>query len=44
MVVDPPLLLIQEIQRLIVDFFWSGQHWLRAAALIFQSKKEDKDQ
>ncbi len=33
MVVDPPMLLIQEIQRLLVDFFWTGQHWLRAAAL-----------
>ncbi len=33
MVVDPPMLLIEEIQKLLVDFVWSGQHWLRAAAL-----------
>lgn len=33
MVVDPPGMLIDEIQRWIVNFFWSGQHWLRAAVL-----------
>lgn len=33
MVVDPPVILIQEIQKRLVNFFWSGQHWLRAAVL-----------
>ncbi len=27
------MLLIEEIQKLLVDFVWFGQHWLRAAAL-----------
>uniref|UniRef100_A0A8D3BRM1 Reverse transcriptase domain-containing protein n=1 Tax=Scophthalmus maximus TaxID=52904 RepID=A0A8D3BRM1_SCOMX len=29
----PPRGLIEEVQRSIVDFFWSGKHWIRAAAL-----------
>ena len=32
-VLNPPGGLINAIQRALVDFFWSGQHWLRAAAL-----------
>jgi len=32
-VLQPPVGLIEEIQRQLVDFFWSGQHWIRAAAL-----------
>ena len=26
---------MEDTQRLIVDFFWSAQHWLQAAALYF---------
>ena len=29
----PPRGLIEEIQRAILDFFWSGKHWIRASAL-----------
>lgn len=32
-VVDPPVNLVKDIQRQLVNFFWSGQHWLRAAVL-----------
>ncbi|KAK3506589.1 hypothetical protein QTP70_010222 [Hemibagrus guttatus] len=32
-VMEPPEELVSSIQRSIVDFFWSGQHWLRAAVL-----------
>ncbi|KAI4871400.1 hypothetical protein NFI96_009402 [Prochilodus magdalenae] len=32
-VLNPPGQLIMDIQRMLVDFFWSGQHWLRAAVL-----------
>ena len=32
-VLPPPSGLTEEIQRLLVNFFWSGQHWIRAAAL-----------
>ncbi|TDH11028.1 hypothetical protein EPR50_G00081890 [Perca flavescens] len=29
----PPRGLMEDIQRTIVDFFWSGRHWVRAAVL-----------
>ncbi|KAK0136189.1 Transposon TX1 uncharacterized protein [Merluccius polli] len=32
-VLPPPRSLIEEVQRTIVNLFWSGQHWIRAAAL-----------
>ncbi|GAA6089685.1 mucolipin-1b [Tachysurus ichikawai] len=30
---DPPAAVIKIIQRFLVDFFWSGQHWLRESVL-----------
>ncbi|KAI4873887.1 hypothetical protein NFI96_008616, partial [Prochilodus magdalenae] len=32
-VLNPPSGLLKDIQKALVDFFWSGQHWLRAAVL-----------
>ncbi len=32
-VMEPPEELICKIQRTFVEFFWSGEHWIRAAAL-----------
>lgn len=32
-VMEPPDELISNLQRTIVNFFWDGQHWLRAAVL-----------
>ena len=32
-ILPPPPGLIEEIQRALVNFFWSGQHWIKAAAL-----------
>lgn len=32
-VLEPPDELIRRIQRTFVNFFWSGEHWIRAAAL-----------
>uniref|UniRef100_H3BW47 Reverse transcriptase domain-containing protein n=1 Tax=Tetraodon nigroviridis TaxID=99883 RepID=H3BW47_TETNG len=32
-VLTPPKSLIEDIQRDIVDFFWAGKHWVRAAVL-----------
>ncbi|TWW77691.1 Transposon TX1 uncharacterized 149 kDa protein ORF 2 [Takifugu flavidus] len=32
-VLPSPAGLIERVQKLIVDFFWSGQHWLRSAVL-----------
>ncbi|KAK3517804.1 hypothetical protein QTP70_018967 [Hemibagrus guttatus] len=32
-VMEPPEELVSSIQRSIVDFFWNGQHWLRAVVL-----------
>ena len=32
-VLPPPRGLMDDIQRALVDFFWSGQHWIRAPAL-----------
>lgn len=29
----PPRSLMEFIQRAMVDFFWSGKHWVRAAVL-----------
>ncbi|CAM4641581.1 unnamed protein product [Leuciscus chuanchicus] len=33
MILEPPEELVKEIQKNLVDFFWSGQHWLRAPVL-----------
>lgn len=30
---DPPEATVREIQRRILDFFWCGQHWIRAPVL-----------
>lgn len=32
-VLDPPAAVIKDIQKCLVDFFWTGQHWLRPAVL-----------
>ena len=32
-VLAPPPGLVKELQRCLVNFFWSGQHWLKASAL-----------
>lgn len=32
-VLPPPRGLVEELQRTVVSFFWSGLHWLRAAVL-----------
>lgn len=33
MVLEPPQELVVSIQKKLVDFFWTGQHWIRAAQL-----------
>ncbi len=33
MILEPPKDLVERIQKQMVDFFWSGQHWLRAPVL-----------
>ncbi|MGL5102459.1 MAG: reverse transcriptase domain-containing protein, partial [Plesiomonas sp.] len=33
-VLDPPDTLVREIQKRLVDFFWGGYHWTRAAVLF----------
>lgn len=33
MILDPPEDMVKIIQQLLVDFFWTGQHWLKAATL-----------
>uniref|UniRef100_A0A4W5P160 Reverse transcriptase domain-containing protein n=1 Tax=Hucho hucho TaxID=62062 RepID=A0A4W5P160_9TELE len=35
-VLNPPDELIREIQRVLVNFFWNGQHWLRESVLYLQ--------
>ncbi|KAJ3582744.1 hypothetical protein NHX12_000281 [Muraenolepis orangiensis] len=32
-VITPPLGLMKQLQRLLVDFFWSGHHWVPASVL-----------
>lgn len=32
-VLPSPVRLIEGVQKMIVDFFWSGQHWLKSAVL-----------
>ncbi|KAK5933249.1 hypothetical protein CgunFtcFv8_013744 [Champsocephalus gunnari] len=32
-VLAPPPGLVKELQRCLVNFFWSGQHWLKASVL-----------
>ncbi|KAJ8013040.1 hypothetical protein DPEC_G00049180 [Dallia pectoralis] len=32
-VLQPPEGLVKVLQRTLVDFFWSGQHWIKAASL-----------
>ncbi|KAL7839945.1 hypothetical protein SRHO_G00266030 [Serrasalmus rhombeus] len=39
-VLNPPGQLIHNIQKALVNFFWNGQHWLRAAVLC---RREDRD-
>jgi len=34
MILEPPEDLVRQIQRCLVDFFWSGQHWLKAPVLF----------
>jgi hypothetical protein len=33
MILQTPGGLIQEVQRTLVNLFWSGQHWIKAAVL-----------
>lgn len=33
-VLQPPAGLVQEVQRKLVNFFWSGQHWVRSSVLF----------
>lgn len=33
MVLNPPKALFQSLQKKMLDFFWSGCHWVRAAVL-----------
>jgi len=41
MILEPPKKLVKEIQQWIVDFFLSGQHWLKVAVLYYiRGKKE----
>ena len=42
-VVVPPPGLVEDVQRRLVTFFWSGQHWLRAPALISLWQREVRD-
>lgn len=35
-VLNPPDGFIKEIQRVLVNFFWNGQHWLRESVLYLQ--------
>lgn len=32
-ILEPPKDLVARIQEQLVDFFWSGQHWLRVSVL-----------
>ncbi|KAI4885370.1 hypothetical protein NFI96_008195 [Prochilodus magdalenae] len=41
-VLNPPGQLITDIQRMLVDFFWGGQHWLRAAVLYLPAQEGGK--
>ena len=39
-VLNPPLAgLLADLQRKLVDFFWSGHHWLKAAVLYMTVHK-----
>ncbi|MBN3292510.1 YTX2 protein, partial [Polypterus senegalus] len=31
---QPPLLLVQQIQKAIIDFFWTGTHWIQKGVLF----------
>ncbi len=33
-VLDPPDDIVHELQRRLVNFFWTGQHWTKAAVLF----------
>ncbi len=35
-VLNPPEEFLREIQKVFVDFFWNGQHWLRESVLYLQ--------
>lgn len=33
-VLNPPASLLADLQRKLVDFFWSGHHWLRGGSVV----------
>lgn len=39
MFLDPRKNLMDDIQRTVVDFFWSEQHWQRAAVLYLPTQE-----
>ena len=40
-VLTPPQGLMEQLQRLLVDFFWSGHHWVRASVLYLPVAEGD---
>lgn len=30
---NPPVSLVKELQRKVVDFFWTGEHWVKAPVI-----------
>ncbi len=43
-VLNPPEEFLREIQKVFVDFFWNGQHWLRESVLYLQLSEGGKRQ
>lgn len=36
---EPPEELVKVIQKRLIDFFWSGQHWVKAPVLYLSRQK-----
>ena len=43
MILQPPRGLTQELQRSLVNLFWSRQHWIKAAALYLPLHEGGQD-
>ncbi len=42
MILEPPEDLVRRIQQRMVEFFWSGQHWLKASVLYLPLQEGGK--
>ncbi len=40
---DPPVLLLDQMQAILVDFFWDNLHWLQQSVLYLPKDKRGQE-